>query len=67
MSNVLIVDDQGTSRMIMEEVVRALDEVSAVHSFASPIDAPGPRCDFCGRPCGTYARWGTLSAERRRG
>lgn len=27
----------------------------------------GRRCDFCGRPCGSYARWGTLSAERRRG
>jgi len=27
----------------------------------------GPRCDFCGRPCGSYTRWGTLSAERRRG
>ncbi len=27
----------------------------------------GPRCDFCGRPCGSYTRWGSLSAERRRG
>ncbi len=24
------------------------------------------RCDFCGRPCGAYARWETLSAYRRR-
>ena len=31
------------------------------------LAGPGPRCDFCGRPCGTYARWGTLGAERRRG
>lgn len=28
---------------------------------------PGRRCDFCGRPCGSYTRWGTLSVERRRG
>ena len=26
----------------------------------------GPRCDFCGRPCGSYARRGTLGAQRRR-
>ena len=26
----------------------------------------GPRCDFCGRECGSYTRMGTLSAERRR-
>lgn len=23
-------------------------------------------CDFCGRPCGSFARWETLSAYRRR-
>jgi hypothetical protein len=28
---------------------------------------PVRRCDFCGRLCGSYTRWGTLSAERRRG
>jgi len=27
---------------------------------------PGPRCDFCGRVCGTYARRGTLAGLRRR-
>jgi hypothetical protein len=32
-----------------------------------PAGQPGRFCDFCGRPCGSYTRWGTLSAERRRG
>jgi len=32
-----------------------------------PAGQPSRRCDFCGRPCGSYARWGTLSAQRRRG
>jgi hypothetical protein len=31
------------------------------------LGEPGPRCDFCGRPCGSYTRMGTLSTERRRG
>ena len=26
----------------------------------------GPRCDFCGRVCGAYARRDTLGAQRRR-
>jgi hypothetical protein len=34
---------------------------------AIPAGQPGRGCDFCGRPCGSYTRWGTLSAERRRG
>ena len=39
------------------------------HHMSATISAGevGPRCDFCGRPCGAYTRWGTLSAERRRG
>ena len=34
-----------------------------------PVETTGQavrRCDFCGRPCGSYARWETLSAYRRR-
>ena len=34
---------------------------------ATLAGAPVRRCDFCGQPCGSYTRWGTLSAERRRG
>jgi hypothetical protein len=45
-------------------------EACDVPSHRKPIptshDAPTPRCDFCGRPCGSYTRMGTLGAERRR-
>lgn len=39
MSTVLIIDDQSTSRMIMEEVVRSLEGVTHVESFPSPMEA----------------------------
>jgi hypothetical protein len=32
----------------------------------TPTGQPVRHCDFCGHPCGSYTRWGTLSAERRR-
>jgi len=38
-STVLIIDDQSTSRMIMEEVVRSVEHVGHVESFPSPMDA----------------------------
>ena len=43
------------------------------HGLSNPMLVPipagesGPRCDFCGRVCGSYTRLGTLGAERRRG
>jgi two-component system response regulator RpfG len=39
MSTVLIIDDQSTSRMIMEEVVRSVEGVTGVESFPSPMEA----------------------------
>jgi hypothetical protein len=45
----------------------ARDATSNRKSISTRLDEPGPRCDFCGRPCGSYTRMGTLSAERRRG
>ncbi len=38
-NSVMVVDDQSTSRAILEQVVRALDERVAVEGFARPIDA----------------------------
>jgi two-component system response regulator RpfG len=38
-NNVLIIDDQATSRAILEEVARNLDHGVRVESFARPIDA----------------------------
>lgn len=38
-NSVLIIDDQATSRAILEEVVRNLDDHVLVESFARPIDA----------------------------
>ena len=36
-------------------------------TLVTTVDSkPGPRCDFCGRVCGAYARRGTLAAQRRR-
>ncbi|NIR29487.1 MAG: response regulator [Gammaproteobacteria bacterium] len=39
MSTVLIIDDQSTSRMIMEEVVRSVEGVTHVQAFPSPMEA----------------------------
>ena len=39
MPTVLIVDDQSTSRMIMQEVVRSTETGITVESFASPVEA----------------------------
>jgi hypothetical protein len=54
-----------------KEVCDATSNRTLVISKRMPITIPagelGPRCDFCGRPCGSYARRGTLGAERRRG
>jgi len=38
-STVMVIDDQSTSRAILEQVLRALDERIMVKSFARPIDA----------------------------
>jgi two-component system response regulator RpfG len=38
-STVMVVDDQSTSRAILEQVLRSLDERLMVKSFARPIDA----------------------------
>ncbi len=38
-TTVLIIDDQATSRAILEEIARNLDDNVRVHSFARPIDA----------------------------
>ena len=38
-STVMVVDDQSTSRAILEQVLRTLDERIMVKSFARPIDA----------------------------
>jgi len=38
-NTVLVVDDQSTSRAILEQVVRTLDERLTVEGFARPIDA----------------------------
>ncbi len=45
----------------------ACDATSNRKPITTLRSEPGPRCDFCGRPCGSYTRTGTLSAERRRG
>lgn len=45
----------------------ACDATSNRKPITTLLDEPGPRCDFCGRPCGSYTRRGTLGAERRRG
>jgi two-component system, response regulator RpfG len=38
-STVMVIDDQSTSRAILEQVLRTLDERIMVKSFARPIDA----------------------------
>ena len=38
-STVMVVDDQSTSRAILEQVLRALDERIMVKSFTRPVDA----------------------------
>ena len=38
-STVMVVDDQSTSRAILEQVLRTLDERIMVKSFARPVDA----------------------------
>ena len=38
-SSVMLVDDQSTSRAILEQVLRSLDERIMVKSFARPVDA----------------------------
>ena len=38
-NSVMVVDDQATSRSILEQVVRGLDERVAVEGFARPVDA----------------------------
>jgi len=38
-STVMVVDDQSTSRAILEQVLRALDDRIMVKSFARPVDA----------------------------
>ena len=39
MATVLIVDDQSTSRMILEELIRSIEQALVVESFADPIQA----------------------------
>lgn len=39
MSNVLIIDDQSTSRIILEELVSTVDDEVTVHTFDNPITA----------------------------
>jgi two-component system response regulator RpfG len=38
-NTVMVVDDQSTSRAILEQVVKSLDERVAVEGFARPVDA----------------------------
>ena len=38
-NTVMVVDDQSTSRAILEQVVRSLDERVVVEGFARPVDA----------------------------
>jgi two-component system response regulator RpfG len=38
-NSVIIVDDQSTSRAILEQVVKGIDSSVEVHSFACPLDA----------------------------
>ena len=63
--------EEPPGKNAQKEVCDATSNRTLVISHRMPITIPagepGPRCDFCGRPCGSYARWGTLSAERRRG
>ncbi len=39
MTKVLIIDDQSTSRIILEELIHAIDDDIAVQTFASPLTA----------------------------
>jgi len=39
MSRILIIDDQSTSRQILEELVANLDEWVSTESFADPVVA----------------------------
>jgi len=54
-----------------KEVCDATSNRALVISQRMPATIPAgessPRCAFCGRPCGSYTRWDTLSAHRRRG
>ena len=56
---------------VHQEACNATSNRTPVISNWVPITIPtgevDRRCDFCGRRCGSYTRWGTLSAERRRG
>ncbi|MFQ5342705.1 MAG: hypothetical protein ACE5F6_14275 [Anaerolineae bacterium] len=56
-----------------QEVSDATSRRTPVIAHRMPVTPPtgqtsetARRCDFCGRPCGSYARWETLSAYRRR-
>ena len=39
MTKVIIIDDQSTSRIILEELVRGIDDDISVETFASPLVA----------------------------
>jgi CheY-like chemotaxis protein len=56
MSTILVIDDQAISRMILQELVRSVDEDVQVQSFADPVKA----LEWAG--CGGYplariSRW----------
>jgi two-component system response regulator RpfG len=40
-NQVIIVDDESTSRAILEQVVKAIDSSVEVHSFSNPLEAAG--------------------------
>jgi len=47
--------------------VKEARDVRSSHRLAVPVGAVREaerRCDFCGRPCGRYTRFGTLGAGR---
>ena len=60
--------EETPGQNVHQEACDATSNRTLVISNHMPVTIPagevGPRCDFCGRPCGSYARWGTLSAER---
>jgi hypothetical protein len=64
------VRQEPADKNAQKEHCDATSKRTSVISNRMPVTVPagktGPRCHFCGRPCGSYARWGTLSAERRR-
>ena len=65
------VAQQPPDKNARQEACDARSNPTPVVSHRVPITTaagePGPRCDFCGRPCGSYTRLGTLAAERRHG